>query len=68
MKRVVVGVAAGVLLGGCSTALDTGYQPNKLGSMTPDQRRAMYAPQFTEQSQGGAPAEPSQFHRPDQGY
>jgi len=68
MKRLLLGIFAVWLLAGCSTKLDTGYEPNKLGSMTPDQRRAMYAPQFTEESQGGAPQESSQFHHASQGY
>jgi len=68
MKRTLAGIVVLMLLGGCASTLDTGYTPNKLGSMTPDQRRAIYAPQFSQESQAAPPPEQSQFHRADQGY
>ncbi|HTW93753.1 MAG TPA: hypothetical protein VMD30_03095 [Tepidisphaeraceae bacterium] len=68
MIRTLARIVVLMLLAGCASTLDTGYQPNKLGSMTPDQRRALYAPQFSSESEAAPPAEPSQFHRADQGY
>ena len=38
------------LLVGCSSALDTGYVPNKLNA-SPGERRAYYAPAYSPESQ-----------------
>jgi hypothetical protein len=32
---------------GCSNKLETGYEPHKLGDLTPAERRGLYAQDFT---------------------
>ena len=32
---------------GCQTKLETGYEPAKLGALTPAERRGLYAQDFT---------------------
>ena len=54
---------------GCSTKLETGYEPTKLGA-TPVQRRGWYAPDFSVEQQAGqqdnasAPINTRGGHRP----
>jgi len=32
---------------GCNTKLETGYEPQKLGTLTPAERRGLYAPDYS---------------------
>jgi len=43
---------AAVVCAGCSSKLDTGYEPRKLGA-TEVERRAMYAPAFSPEAKAG---------------
>lgn len=36
---------------GCQSKLETGYEPNKLGTLTPAERRGLYAQDFTAEAQ-----------------
>ena len=36
---------------GCSAKLETGYEPNKLGTLTPAERRGLYAQNFTPEAE-----------------
>jgi hypothetical protein len=40
-----------VAAAGCSSKLDTGYEPVKLGTMTPAERRGLYAQDFSPEAQ-----------------
>jgi len=44
-------IAAGAALAGCNNKLETGYDPNKVGSLTAAQRRGLYAQDFTPEAQ-----------------
>jgi hypothetical protein len=44
-------IAAGAALAGCNNKLETGYEPNKVGSLTAAQRRGLYAQDFTPEAQ-----------------
>lgn len=46
VRRFHFSILALSLLAGCSTELETGYKPKRLGA-TPEERRAYYAPQFS---------------------
>ena len=39
-------------LGGCSSELETGYRPQKIG-VTTEERRAYYAPAFSPEAEAG---------------
>jgi hypothetical protein len=43
-------LALAVAAGGCTTKLETGYEPKKLGSLTPAERRGLYAQDFSMES------------------
>ena len=43
-----LGVAA---VAGCQSKLETGYEPSKLGTLTPTERRGLYAQDFTPEQQ-----------------
>jgi hypothetical protein len=40
-----------LILAGCNSKLETGYEPVKLGSMTPAERRGLYAPDYSIEAQ-----------------
>jgi hypothetical protein len=44
---VTVGLAISLGSLGCSNKLETGYEPTKLGTLTPAERRGLYAQDFT---------------------
>lgn len=50
VKHVLPAIFLLTLLGGCATGLESGYKPQKIG-VTPEERRAYYAPQFSPESQ-----------------
>jgi hypothetical protein len=33
--------------GGCNTKLETGYEPQRIGTLTPAERRGLYAPDYS---------------------
>jgi hypothetical protein len=45
-KMVFLGAIL-LCLAGCQTKLETGYEPAKLGTLTPAERRGLYAQDFT---------------------
>jgi hypothetical protein len=50
---IVANVAIGFLalaMAGCSAKLETGYEPVKLGSLTPAERRGLYAEEFSPEA------------------
>ena len=50
-RSILLGAFAGLaVVAGCSARLDTGYEPNKLGDLSPADRKALYAPSFTDAS------------------
>jgi hypothetical protein len=49
--RAILLIAAGAAAAGCNNKLETGYEPNKVGSLTPAQRRGLYAQDFTPEAQ-----------------
>ena len=66
-------ILSGAILAGCSSTLETGYQPRPLGGSSPEVRRGYYAQPFTPEAQkardyqeqfGGA----DNSTRPRQGY
>lgn len=62
LSLVIFGLA---LVAGCSSELETGYKPKKLG-VGPEERRGYYAPQFSPaaaQAQQGD-AEAAKMRRP----
>ena len=50
MKLVLPAIILITLLAGCATGLESGYKPTKIG-VTPEERRAYYAPQFSPEAQ-----------------
>jgi hypothetical protein len=36
---------------GCNSKLETGYEPVKLGTLTPAERRGLYAPDYSVEAQ-----------------
>ena len=50
VKHVLPAILLLTLLGGCASSLESGYQPKKIG-VSPEERRAYYAPQFSPESQ-----------------
>ncbi|HUB24401.1 MAG TPA: hypothetical protein VL992_03150 [Tepidisphaeraceae bacterium] len=47
----ILALLAMVAAAGCTTKLDTGYEPVKLGTMTPTERRGLYAQDFSPEAQ-----------------
>lgn len=47
MRRRLAILLLACLTASCNTKLETGYEPVKLGSLTPAQRRGLYAQDFT---------------------
>gem|GEM_PF-5955473 len=43
-------LALACAMSGCVSKLETGYEPTKLGSMTPAERRGLYAQDFTPEA------------------
>ena len=39
-----------IVICGCNTRLETGYEPTKLGSMSPTERRGLYAEEFSPEA------------------
>jgi len=52
--RTILLLVPAVLAISCTNKLDTGYEPVKLGTMTPAQRRGLYAQDFTAESNAAA--------------
>jgi len=58
MKRIgsrrlvwIILLAGGACVGGCSSTLETGYQPRPLGGSSAEIRRGYYAQPFTPEAQ-----------------
>ena len=64
--RMLGCVAAVALAAGCSTKLETGYEPRKLSDSTAE-RRAYYADPFTPEARAAAEERKTEFNarRPD---
>ena len=54
LRACIFAVIAGGILAfaamGCSSRLETGYEPVKLGNMTPTERRGLYAEEFSPEA------------------
>jgi len=48
--RIIILSALAALSLGCTNKLETGYEPARLGTLTPAQRRGLYAQDFTMES------------------
>jgi len=53
---------------GCSNKLETGYEPRKLGDMTPAERRGLYAQDFTMEARAAAADKQSNNGSPFQNH
>ncbi len=53
------------LAGGCATKLETGYEPQKLGTLTPAERRGLYAPDYSIEARA---AQEEQKNNQTEGY
>jgi hypothetical protein len=54
MQRIALLLASAAAITGCSSKLETGYTPVKLGDLSAAQRRGLYAQEFTPEAQAAA--------------
>jgi hypothetical protein len=54
LRRIYIVIALAAAIAGCSSKLETGYTPVKLGDLSVAQRRGLYAQEFTPEAQAAA--------------